>query len=408
MEWLNDIFRQTPTAEPTSQYAILAALIFVGLIADRVAVRLILALLRNLASRSRGRWDDLLVDHGVFERLSHLAPALIILIGIDVLALDATPIVLLRRVAAATIVVVVLRTVGAFLNAVNDIYNTFAHAKDRPIKGYLQVIKLVAFLLGTVMVVAILLDRSPMAFLTGIGALSAVLLLVFKDTLLSLVASVQLMSNDLIRVGDWIEVPGYGADGDVTDIALHTIKVQNFDKTTTTIPTYALINNGFKNWRTMPESGGRRIKRSVCLDAHGIRYLDDREVERFGQWRLLASYIAAKNKELAEYNVERRPEHGDVRRLTNIGTLRAYVVNYLADHPDINKDLTCLVRLLEPSAAGVPLQVYCFANKTGWVDFEAVQSDIFEHILAILPEFGLKVFQNPSGSDFRLIARPDN
>jgi miniconductance mechanosensitive channel len=255
-------------------------------------------------------------------------------------------------------------------------------------------------------VVAALLDQSPFLFLSGIGAMTAVLLLVFRDTLLSLVAGIQLTNTDLVRVGDWIEMPKYGADGDVIDIALYTIKVQNWDKTITSIPTHKLIDDSFKNWRGMSESGGRRIKRSIYLDKNTVRFLTEAEVERFKRFRLLKDYIDAKEVELREYNarIGATDEHVNLRRMTNIGTFRAYIVNYLKNHPNIHHGMTLLVRQLDPTPNGVPIQIYGFTNETAWGTYEDIQSDIFDHIMAIVPEFGLRLFQNPSGEDLRKLA----
>src|SRR5690625_3000809 len=252
--------------------------------------------------------------------------------------------------------------------------------------------------------IAALLDRSPVILLSGLGAMAAVLMLIFQDTLLSLVASVQIASNDIARVGDWIEMPQLSADGFVIDIALHTVKVQNWDKTITTIPTRRLVSESFKNWRGMQASGGRRIKREIYLDQHSVRFLEPEEVTALRRFRLLQEYLDAKEKELTEWNAkvaEEGLEPVNARRITNIGTFRAYVDRYLGNHPGIHKDMLRLVRQLTPSAQGLPLEIYCFTNTTAWVDYEGIQSDIFDHLFAILPEFGLRVFQQPSGADLR-------
>jgi miniconductance mechanosensitive channel len=264
-----------------------------------------------------------------------------------------------------------------------------------------QIAKLVLYIVGGIVVVATLIDRSPLIFLSGIGAMTAVLLLIFRDTILSFVASLQLASYDLVRVGDWIEVPQFGADGDVIDIALHTIKVQNWDKTITTIPTHKLIEGSFKNWRGMSESGGRRIKRAMHVDMATIHFLDDDEMERFGRFDLLRDYIAAKRTELEASRSDAGSEMpANTRRLTNIGTFRAYAANYLRHHPKIHRGMTLMVRQLPPTPDGLPLEVYAFSSDTNWTRYEGIQADIFDHLLAIAPEFGLRVFQHPSGRDF--------
>lgn len=256
------------------------------------------------------------------------------------------------------------------------------------------------------MVVSAIIDRSPLILLSGVGALTAVLLLVFKDTLLSLVASIQLTGQDMLNVGDWLEMPAFGADGDVIDIALYTVTVQNWDKTITRIPTHALITNSFKNWRGMQESGGRRIKRSLHIDLDTVRFLSEEEVERFKHVHLLHDYILGKQEELNQYNQEIEITDSSFRttnsrNLTNIGIFRAYVVNYLRENSDIHKDMTQIVRQLTPGPEGLPMEIYAFSNKTDWADYEDIQSDIFDHLLAVIPEFGLRMFQQPSGSDFR-------
>jgi miniconductance mechanosensitive channel len=264
-------------------------------------------------------------------------------------------------------------------------------------------------IVGGLLVIAALLDRSPVILLSGFGAMTAVLLLVFKDTLLSLVASVQLTAQDMVRVGDWIEVPQFGADGDVVDVELHTIKVQNWDKTITTIPTHRLISDSFKNWRGMSASGGRRIKRALHIDASSIHFLSEEEIQRYRRFRMLREYLAGKEGELAEYNSQ--VESADLaepdrlvnyRRLTNIGTFRAYAWRYLRQHPRIRQDMTLLVRQLSPGPQGVPIELYCFTNTTAWNEYEDIQADIFDHLLAIVPEFGLRLFQQPAGSEFAI------
>ena len=251
---------------------------------------------------------------------------------------------------------------------------------------------------------AIVIGQSPLVLLGGFGAMTAVLILVFKDTILSVVASIQIASNDMIRIGDWVEMPKYGADGDVVEIALHTVKIQNWDNTVTTVPTHAFISDWFRNWRFMSESGGRRIRRDLFIDQSTIRFLTDEEIARFRRFELLRDYIADKEQQLARTNRPRREAEEDpvnARRLTNIGTLRAYIFNYLRHHPLVNQGMTLLVRQRDPGPDGLPLQIYCFTATTKWAEYEGIQSDIFDHILAIVPEFGLRLFQHPSGHDMR-------
>ena len=314
-----------------------------------------------------------------------------------------------RNLTSAYMIVVVAITVVAVLNAVNDIYETNPQARQRPIKGFIQLVQLAVMIMGGLLFIAALLDRSPVLLLSGFGAMTAVLLLVFKDTLLSLVASVQLTAQDMVRVGDWIEVPQFGADGDVVDVELHTIKVQNWDKTITTIPTHRLISDSFKNWRGMSASGGRRIKRALYLDASSIHFLSDEESEHCKRFMLLEEYIAGKEGELTKYNrelagasSEERNAAVNMRRLTNIGTFRAYALRYLKQHPKIHRGMTLMVRQLPPGPQGVPIELYCFTNTTDWGEYEDIQADIFDHLLAIVPEFGLRLFQEPAGTEFSI------
>jgi miniconductance mechanosensitive channel len=365
--------------------------------------KILLRGLERLAHTTSATWDDQLHHNGVFDRLAHLPPVLVVTYGIHFIPdLNPTISLLIQRVAFSVIIVVVARSIGAFLAAVNDIYTADPDVGRRSIKGYLQIAEIVSYLVAVILVVATLMDRSPIVFLSGLGAMTAVLLLVFRDTLLSLVASIQIATNDVVRVGDWVEMPQFGADGDVIDIALHTVKIQNWDKTISTVPTAKFIDGSFKNWRGMSLSGGRRIKRSIHLDVNSIRFLTDDEVERFGSYGLLRDYIALKKRELAEFNEhsDRDPAiNADIRRLTNIGTLRAYMVAYLRAHPDVHQDMTLIVRQLSATESGVPIEIYCFSNKTAWSVYEDIQGDIFDHMFAVLPDFDLRVFQNVT--DFR-------
>ncbi len=347
---------------------------------------------------------------GFISRLANVIPALVITFGIRLVPdLPAVVVTVVNNVANAFIVLTIALALGSIMDLINDLYQRRPDAKDRPIKGYLQVIKIVLYAIAVLLMIATLLDRSPVILLSGLGALAAVLLLVFQDTLLSLVASVQITSNDMVRVGDWIEMPDLNADGDVIDIALHIVKVQNWDKTITTIPTRRFISGSFKNWRGMKETGGRRIKRSVYLDQNSVHFMSTEEIERLGRFSLLQDYLTDKQEELDSWNTkleERGKEPVNTRRMTNLGTFRAYMVNYLRASDRVRQDLTLIVRHQGPGPEGLPIEIYCFTNTVEWVDYEGIQSDIFDHILAILPEFGLQVFQQPSGYDMRSIATP--
>jgi len=384
---------------------LLIALLAAALLADWITRRVLLRVATRLVQASATQWDDALLARGVLDRLAHVLPALVIYAGIVLIpGIDDGLETVVRNVAAAYIVLTFAHAISALLNGFNDLYITRdpVRAQARPIKGYLQVVKIVLFIAAAILIVAVLIERSPLLLFSGLGAMTAVLMLVFKDTILSLVASVQLSSNDMVRVGDWIEMPQLGADGDVIDIALHTVKVQNWDKTITTIPTYRLINESFRNWRGMSDAGGRRIMRALLLDQGSVRFLSDEEREDLRRIALIDGYLEKKRDEIEAWNKRLLAEgKGPVnsRRVTNIGTFRAYVEAYLRAHPLIHQQMTLLVRQLAPGAEGLPLQIYCFTTSTQWAVYESIQSDIFDHLLAILPRFGLRVFQSPSGAD---------
>jgi miniconductance mechanosensitive channel len=379
--------------------ALLVAAVIINVIAKQVLVRTV----RAFAKRSSITWDDALVTHNVFGRLVQVVPALVVYVGVPIVpGLPAGGTQLIRNVAMGYMVLMLTLALTAMLSAANTIYSASPVAKARPLKGFVQLVQIVVWIVGGLLIVATVLDQSPLLLLSGFGAMTAILLLVFKDTILSLVASVQLTAQDMVRVGDWIEMPQFGADGDVVDVQLHTVKVQNWDKTITTIPTHRLITDSFKNWRGMSRAGARRIKRAIFIDVSSIRFQTQDEVEHFTRFALLKDYVKNKEQELADYNAVLATEvEAEVnrRRLTNVGTFRAYAFNYLKNHPRIHDGMTLLVRQLSPGPEGLPLEIYCFTNTTDWGAYEDIQSDIFDHLLAIVPEFGLRLYQKPAGSD---------
>jgi miniconductance mechanosensitive channel len=397
------------TAQPLAATAVIAAVILlVAYVAFVVTRRYLVRALGSLGRRTRMKWDEALHARGFFHRLAWAVPLLIVRAGLPFVPLLPDGVTsLTQRLVAAAMVLVVASAIGAFLNALGDVYARSPKAAARPIKGYLQGVVLVIYILAAVVMVAALIDRDPLLIIGGLGAASAVLMLVFRDTLLSLVAGIQLTSNDLIRVGDWIEMPQFNADGDVVDIALHSVTVQNWDRTFTVIPAHRFLEHSFKNWRGMQASGGRRIKRSIVLDMSSIRFLEPDEIEDLRRFVLLREYLDAKRRELEAWAAE-HPEvienPVNARRLTNIGTFRAYVDQYLKNRPDIRQDMTFLVRQLEPDGQGLPLEIYVFVADTRWAVYEAVQADVFDHLLAIVAQFGLRVFQEPSGADVRRLA----
>jgi miniconductance mechanosensitive channel len=387
-----------------------AALILTAIAANLLVKQQLIHLVRRLAAASKNRWDDALLDNKVFNYLAQVAPAVVVYFGIAAIPDLALGIVAVtRNITLAFLVLVLMRVLSALLTTLNDVYDTTPRSRERPIKGFIQIAKIIMFVVGIVVIIATLLDKSPLALLTGFGAMTAIVLLVFKDTILSFVASVQLSSTDMVRVGDWIEMPEFNADGDVIEVALHTVRVQNFDKTITTIPTHRLISTSFRNWRGMSDSGGRRIKRALQVDVSSVRFMTPDEIQHFRRFALLTQYIETKEQELSAYNEALGApvdEAVNTRRLTNLGTFRAYVINYLQNHPQIHPDMTLLVRQLAPSPTGIPLEIYCFTRTTDWHEYEAIQADIFDHMLAICGEFGLLIYQQPSGADIAALV-PD-
>ncbi len=406
MNFLTDLAFLQPLADIPHAFTALglAGLLLLAWLANWLTRQVLTRVVGRLVKASPMKWDDALMSRGVLARLANIVPALVILAGIGGIGgLSHGLVTVARNVALAFVALTIALAISNLLDAINDLYVARSRrANERPIKGYLQVVKIVVFAFALVVMVATLIDRSPLLLLSGFGAMSAVMMLVFKDTILSLVASVQLSSNDMLRVGDWIEMPSLQADGDVIDMALNTVKVQNWDLTITTIPTYRLISDSFKNWRGMQESGGRRIKRALLIDQSSVRFLEPDERTRLQRIALIDSYLDDKRHELETYNetlLTAGKDPVNTRRVTNIGTFRAYVSHYLRAHPGINQQMTQIVRQLEPSPTGLPLELYCFTNTVAWVPYEGIQSDIFDHLIAMLPEFGLRLYQAPSGAD---------
>ncbi|MDY0249855.1 MAG: mechanosensitive ion channel family protein [Pseudomonas sp.] len=382
------------------------ALISVSLLANWLVKHILVRGFYSLLLRFGGTHPN---DFGIVKRLSNVVPAIIISSSVGFIpGLPEVAITVVKNVSSGFIILTIALALGAILEIINFLYRRRKNAHLKPIKGYIQVIKIIIYAIASILIVATLIDRSPLILLSGLGAMAAVLMLIFQDTLLSLVASVQISSGDMIRVGDWIEMPQLNADGDVIDIALHTVKIQNWDKTITTVPTKRFISDSFINWRGMQESGGRRIKRSLFIDQQSIHFLSPHELEHLQRFSLLAGYFDNKLSELNQWNESHvKSSHGDTldsRKLTNIGTFRAYVERYLRNHPSIHqKGMTLMVRQLSPTPEGLPLEIYCFTKTTAWTEYEGIQSDIFDHLLAIAPEFNLQVYQAPSGTDIRAL-----
>jgi len=359
--------------------------------------------------RTHAKWGEIIVQRKVLYKIAHVAPALVIYFSSTYLFPESDQLIVgIKTVTLAYIALVVAWFINSFLSASVDIYQFYEISRHRPIKGYIQALRLLVTIVAGIFILSILMNRSPWGLISVLGGLTAVLILVFKDAILGFVASIQLISNQMVARGDWIQMDKYGADGDIIDISLTTVKVRNWDKTITTIPTYALVSDSFKNWRGMQETGGRRIKRSLHIDMNTIKFCTDEMLERFGGFQHLIEYLKSKKDEIYEFNKKLgfdMTQKINGRRLTNVGVFRAYVELYLRNHPKIHQGLTFLIRHLQPTAQGLPIEIYVFTNDTVWANYESIQSDIFDHVLAAVPEFDLRVFQNPAGTDFQHLAK---
>ena len=381
-------------------------ILFVSTISYYIAKNQIIKVAHKLIVKTKNTWDDALIEHNVLTRLTLLLPFIIILF--------LTPLIFPEELLFAELLILfskifltfqVAHTVSSMLNVSKSLYRETAKQKYVPLNAIIQVIKLAVYLVAVIVVISLILNRSPIYLLSGLGALTAVLILVFQDTIKGLVASIQISANRMVVAGDWIELPKYGADGDVIEIGLNTVKVQNFDKTITTVPTYALISDSFKNWRNMYHTGARRIKRTLIIDIGSIDFYSLEKVDFLASTSLLKSYLSDKKQklEVENNNLNQNGELNiiDTRQLTNIGTFRAYIEMYLNQNENIRDDLICMVRQLPATSSGLPLELYCFANTTDWVKYEAIQADVFDHLFAIAPHFDLRVFQHPTGFDWK-------
>ncbi|RBP52761.1 mechanosensitive ion channel family protein [Arenicella xantha] len=373
---------------------------------------ILLRLITKLITKTKSNLDDILIKHQVFSRVAYLVPAFLVY-KLTPVALSAYPALsqMIVTLAAIYMVWMVVMIVDALINSLLDIYYAVDISRQLPIQSFAQVAKLVTYLFAIIVVAALVIGESPLKLFAGLGAMTAVLMLVFKDPILGFVAGLQLSSNRMVGIGDWVDIPQHQASGDILEIGLTTVKVKNFDNTITTVPTQSLINDSFKNWRGMQESGGRRIKRSIFIDVNSIRFCDEEALNRYRKINYITEYIDKKLAEVQAYNEKSNitlDSSANGRRLTNIGTFRAYVLAYLKNHPDINQDLTVMARQLAPTEAGIPIEIYAFSSDKNWVNYEAIQADIFDHLLAVVGEFDLRVFQTPSGVDLRRLVSPSS
>lgn len=366
----------------------------------------VLAVVHRIVTASRNEWDDMLIEHKVFTRIALLVPFIVLLFLVPhALEKDSAYSYFLLTIAKIAITFQIARAISALLNTANSLYDQTSQKRDLPINATVQLIKLVVYIVATILAISFILDKSPLYLLSGLGALTAVLLLIFQDTIKGLVASIQISANRMVAPGDWIEMPKYGADGDVIEIGLNTVKVRNFDNTVTTIPTYALVSESFRNWRGMFNAGGRRIKRSLIIDVNSIHFCSKEELATLEKIVLLKDYLAEKKREVEEDNQQKGVDSNDpvnARQLTNIGTFRVYIETYLKQHAKVHPSMTCMVRQLPATAVGLPLELYFFTNDVAWVNYEKIQADIFDHLFAVAAHFNLRIFQEPSGYDWRL------
>ncbi len=383
---------------------IFTLIILLSIIVYVLAKRFILRGVAVIISRTSTQWDDIFLREKVFTRLAHIAPAIVLYVSISIpFAGYDWLITVLHGLVLIYMIAMSILAIDAVLNASLAIYTTYEISNRIPIKGFIQVFKIILYSAGIIFILSILLNKTPFYLFSSLGALTAVLMFIFKDAILGFVAGIQLSANRMVSNGDWIEMPKYGANGDIIEIALTTVKVQNWDKTITTIPTYALITDSFKNWRGMSESDGRRIKRSISIDMNTIKFCTEDMLNRFSKIQYISGYIEKKKVELQEKNrLEQVDNSSPVNgnRMTNIGTFQAYIKTYLMNNPMINTDMTFLVRQLDPTEHGLPIEIYVFSKVKEWENYESIQSNIFDHILAVVPEFDLRVFQDPTGTDF--------
>ncbi|MCD7936341.1 MAG: mechanosensitive ion channel family protein [Tannerellaceae bacterium] len=414
-QWLSHLLVKwgiiSDTASHVDNIIILGVIILLAFLVDYICRYFFLNALRRIARKTKNEWDDLIVDRKVINKLMHIIPAVLIYALLPIAFPQsgyAEILDFLLRMCMIYIIAVSLRFINASLTLLHEVYSMQDKKGNKSIKGFVQIIQVALWFIGAIIVIGILINKSPTTLFAGLGASAAILTLVFKDTIVGFVAGIQLSANDMLRPGDWITMDKYAADGTVIDVTLHAIKVRNFDKTITTIPPYALVNDSFQNWRGMFDSGGRRVKRSVFIDMNSVKFCTPEMLEKFRKISLLSDYLNNKEKELNEYNETHHIDSSvwvNGRRQTNLGVFRAYLASYLKHHPHVHREFYCMVRHLQPTEKGIPIELYFFSTITDWVTYEGIQADVFDHVLAVIPEFELSVFQNVSGSDLRQIGK---
>ncbi|NQY64223.1 MAG: mechanosensitive ion channel [Alteromonadaceae bacterium] len=404
-QWLSDQGVAENLLSITSMLISSGIILLISGISYYLVKRKALVTIKKVILNSKNQWDDLLLKHEVFSRITLLIPFLFLLF--------LTPLLLpskhiftsfLLIFAKVAISFHVAHCISAMLNVSKSVYKEQAKERYLPLNSTIGIVKLAIYLVAIILSISFILEKSPVYLLSGLGALTAVLLLIFQDTIKGLVASIQISANRLVAPGDWIELPQYGADGDVIEIGLNMVKIRNFDRTVTTVPTYALISGSFKNWRDMYNSGGRRIKRSIIIDIGCIGFYDQDKIKQLNEIKLLQKYLSDKQQEisLSCQNLDgTTPDNINTHQLTNIGTFRAYIEAYLKQHKNVHHKMTCMVRQLSATATGLPLELYFFSNDQDWVNYEAIQADIFDHLFAMASYFDIRIFQHPSGHDWK-------
>lgn len=369
----------------TTQVVLILAILLISYLTTLVFRHLIMPAVRKITARTKATWDDYLFNHKMMTSFCRMIPPIIWYILLPFAFNDQSAYLLqiLLKISLICLIITALMLIKCFLDSLYEISSEHEALKNRPLKGIYQMINLVAIGIGVILIISVLIDQNATAILTGLGASAAVLMLIFKDSILGLVAGVQLSANDMLRPGDWITMTKYGADGYVLEVSLTTVKVQNFDKTITTIPPYALVSDSFQNWRGMRESGGRRIKRSLYIDMTTVHFCTPEEVARFTE----KGWMTA-------------PTEGSEPPV-NLHVFREYALKYISSHPNVNHDLMQMVRQLQPTTEGIPVEVYCFSNTPDWIPYETLQGELFDHLIAMVPEFGLHIFQRPAGTDFQ-------
>ena len=409
-EWMYGVLRElgfsVETADVWDRWVVLGFIVAIAFVSDFVCRQLLLRVVKRIVARTKATWDDILFEDWVLRRLCHIVPPVLIYFLLPLaFPPESGMVAFVLKLLLIYVIAVVLRFVNAFLKALHDVADQKEELQGKPLKGLMQTGQVIAFFVCIILIISILIDKSPARLLAGLGASAAILMLVFKDSIMGLVSGIQLTANDMLHVGDWISMSKYGVNGRVTEVTLNTVKVRNWDNTIVTVPPYLLISDSFQNWRPMQDSGGRRVMRSVNIDMNSVRFCTPEMLDHFRKIRLLKDYIDETERLIAESNeqagVENDPEPVNGLHQTNLGVFRAYLERYLRSLAGINQEMMLMVRQLQPTEKGLPVELYFFSKVTEWTVYEKVQADVFDHVLAVIPEFGLRVFQNPAGSDVR-------